>query len=215
MKAHSNDLISTGFYLYRPCLTFMGAGDWDFYTSKGNNSSHNSCWGCCCSVAQLCPTLCDPMDCSTPGFPVLHYLPRFVQTHVHWVDDAIQPSHPLLYPSPPAFYLSQHQGIFQWVNSCIRWPKNWSFSFSISPSNEYPGLISFSIDWYDLLAGQGTLKSLLKHHSLKASILWPSAFFIVQLSHPFMTTGKTIVWLYKPLLAKWCLCFLIHCLRLS
>ena len=103
---------------------------------------------------------------------------------------AIQPSHPLSSPSP-AFNLSQHQGLFQSV-LCIRWPKYWSFSFSISPSNEYSGLISFRIDWFDLLAVQGTLESLLQHHSSKASILWCSAFFIVQLSHPYMTTGKTI-----------------------
>ena len=102
---------------------------------------------------------------------------------------AIQLFHPLLSPSPPAFSLSQHQGLFQWVSS-IRWPKYWSFSFSISPSNEYSGLISFRMDWFDLLAVQGTLKSLLQHQSSKASIVRPSAFFIVQLSHPYMTTGK-------------------------
>ena len=140
------------------------------------------------SVAQSCPTICDPMDCSTPGFPVHHQLPELAQTHVHPVDDAIQPSHPLS-SSPPAFNLSQHQGLFQWV----RWPKYWGFSFSISPSNEYSGLISFRMDWLDLLAVQGTLKSLLQHHSSKASIHWHSAFFMVQLSHPYMTTGKTIV----------------------
>ena len=106
--------------------------------------------------------------------------------------DAIQPSHPLSSPSPSAFNLSHHQGLFQWVSSLLRWPKYWCFSFSISPSNEYSGLISFRMDWLDLLAVQGTLKSLLQHHSLKASILWHSAFFMVQLSHPYMTTGKTI-----------------------
>ena len=147
---------------------------------------------CCCSVAQLCLTLCNSMDCSTPGFSVLHHLPELAQTHVHRVGDAIQPSHPLSFPSPPAFSLSQHQGLFQWVSSCIRWPKYWSFSFNISPSNEHPGLISFRMDWLDLLAVQGILKSLLQHHSSKASILLCSAFFIVQLSHPYMTTGKTI-----------------------
>ena len=113
------------------------------------------------------------MDCSTPGFPVLDYLPEFAQTPVHCVGDAIQPSYPLLSPSPPAFDLSQHQVL------CLRWPKYYSFSFSISPSNEYSGRISFRIDWLDLLAVQGTLKSLLQHHSSKASILWHSAFFIV------------------------------------
>ena len=126
------------------------------------------------------------MDCSVPGFPVHHQLPELAQTHVHRVGDGIQPSHPLSSPSPPAFNLSCHQGLFQWV----RWPRYWSFSFSISPSNEYAGLISFRIDWLYLLSVQGTLKSLLQHHSSKASILWHSAFFTVQFSHPYMTTGK-------------------------
>ena len=106
--------------------------------------------------------------------------------------DAIQPSHPLSSPSPPAFNLSQHQGLFQWVISSYQVAFHWSFSFSISPSNEYSGLISFRTDWLDLLAVQGTLKSLLQYHSSKASILWCSAFFIVQISHPYMITGKTI-----------------------
>ena len=137
------------------------------------------------------------MDCSTPGFPVCQQLPEFAQTHAHWVGDAIQPSYPLSSLSPPALNLSQHQGLLQWVFSNgsvlqIRWPEYWSFTFSISPSNEYSGLISFRIDWLDLLAVQRTLKILLQHHSSKASILWCSAFFIVQLSHPYMTTGKTI-----------------------
>ena len=124
------------------------------------------------SVAQACLTLCYPMDCSMPGFPVHHQLQELTQTHVHWVSDAIQPSHSLLSPSPPTFNLSQHQGLFQWFQVlCIRWPMYWSFSFSISPSNEYSGLIFFRIDWLDLLAVQGTLKSLLQHHSSKASIL--------------------------------------------
>ena len=142
------------------------------------------------SVTQSCPTLCVPMNHSMPGLPVYHQLPEFTQTHVHWVGDTIQPSHPLSSPSPPALNLSQHQGFFQWVSFRIRWPKYWSFSFNISSSNEHPGLISFMMDWLDLLAVQGTLKSLLQHHSSKASILWRSAFFIVQLSHPYMTTGK-------------------------
>ena len=114
------------------------------------------------SVAQSCPALCDTMDCSTLGLPVHHQLLELAQTHVHRVSDAIQPSHPLSSPSPPAVYLSQHQGLFQWVCSSIRWPKYCSFSFSISPSNEYSGLISFWIDWFDLLAVQETLKSLLQ-----------------------------------------------------
>ena len=143
------------------------------------------------SVAQSCPTLCDPMNHSRPGLPVHHQLPKSTQTHVHWVGDAIQPSHSLSSHSPPALNLSQHQGLSN-ESLRIRWPKYWSFSFSISPSNEYSGLISFKMDWLDLLAVQGTLKSLLQHHTSKASILWWSAFFIVQLSHPYMTTGKTI-----------------------
>ena len=134
------------------------------------------------SVAQLCPTPWDPTDCSMPGFPVHHHLPELPQTHVHWTGDAIQPSHPLSSPSPPAFNLSQNQGLFQWVSSSHQVAKVLEFSFSISSSNEYSGLISFRMDWLDLLAVQGTLKSLLQHHSSKASILWHSAFFIVQLS---------------------------------
>ena len=150
------------------------------------------CLHCCCSVAKSCRSLCDLMGCSTPGFPVLHYLPEFAQTHVHRVDDAIQPSHPLSHPSLPALSLSQHQGLFHELALPFRWPKCWSFSFSISPSNEYSGLISFRMDWFDLLAVQGILKSLLQHHSSKASILRCSTFFMVQHSHPYMTTGKTI-----------------------
>ena len=126
------------------------------------------------SVSQSYPTLCNPMGCSMPGFPVYHQLPELAQTHVHSVS--------LCHPSIRVF--SRESG--------IRWPKYWSFSFNISPSNGYSGLISFRMDWFDLLAVQGTLKSLLQHHSSKASILWHSAFFIVELSHPYMTTGKTI-----------------------
>ena len=142
------------------------------------------------TVAQLCPTLCNPMDCSTPGFPVHHQLPEFVQTHVQQVRDPIQPScplsSPLLLPSIfPSIRVFSNESVL-----CIRWPKYWSFSFSISPSNEYSGLISIRMDWLDLLAVQGTLKSLLQHHSSKASILRCSAFFIIQLSHPYMTTEK-------------------------
>jgi len=143
------------------------------------------------SVAQSCPALCDLIDCSMPGFSVHHQLLELTQSHVHWVDDAIQPSHPLSSPSPPAF---NHSSIRVFSNEPvlrIRWPRYWSFSFSISPSNEYSGLISFRMDWLGLLAVQGTLKSLLQHHSSKASILRCSAFFIVQLSHPYMTPGKT------------------------
>ena len=122
-------------------------------------------------MAQSCPTLCDPMDRSTPGLPVHHQLLEFTQTHAHRVSDAIQPSHPLSSPSPPAPNPSQHQGLFQWVNLHMRWPKYWSFNFSNSPINEHPGLISFRMDWLDLLAVQGTLKSLLQHHSSSVSSL--------------------------------------------
>ena len=139
---------------------------------------------CCCSVAQSCPAVCNPTDCSMPVFPVLLYLLKFAQT-VHWVGDAIQVSLSLLPPSPPAFNPSQHQVFSNGSVLHIRWPKYWSFSFSISvsPSDEYSGLTSF-IDCFDLFAVQGTLKSLLQHHSLKTSILWHSAFFMVQLSQP-------------------------------
>ena len=143
-------------------------------------------------VAQSCPALCGPMDCSTPGFPALHYLLKIAQTHVHQVGDAIQPCHSLSSPSPPAFICPSIRVFSNESALWIRWPKYWSFSFSISPSNEYSGLISFRIDWFDTLAVQGTLKSLLQHHSSKASILQRSAFFIAQLSYPYMTTGKTI-----------------------
>ena len=144
------------------------------------------------SVAQSCSTLCNPMDCSTPGFPVLHQLLQLAQTHVRQVGDAIQPSHHLSSTSPPAFK-TQHQGLSNVSVLPIRWPKYWSFSFSISPSSEHSGLICLRIDWFDLLAVQGTLDlSLLQHHSSKVSILRPSAFFTDQLSHPYMTTGKTI-----------------------
>ena len=146
------------------------------------------------------------MNHSTPGLPVHHQLPEFTQTHVHRVGGAIQPSHPLSSPSPSALNLSQHQArVFSNESALrIRWPKYWSFSFCISPFNEPPGLISFRIDWLDLLAVQGTFKSLRQHHSSKASILLHSAFFIAQISHPYMTTGKTIA-----LTRQTCLCFLI------
>ena len=132
------------------------------------------------------------MDCSTPGFPVHHQLPELAQTHVHRVIDAIQPSYPLSSPFPPAFNLSQHQHLFQWVGSLHQVAKVLEFNYSISLFSEYSGLISFRIDCLDLLAVQGTLKSLLQHHSSKTSILRCSAFFIVQLSHTYMTNGKTI-----------------------
>ena len=134
------------------------------------------------SVAQSCPTLCDPMDCSTPGFPVHHQLPESTQTHVHRVGDDIQPSRPLSSPSAPASIFPSITVFSNELAFHIRWPKDWSFSFSISPFNEYSGLISFRTDLLDLLAVQGTLNSLLQHHSSKSLILRHSAFFIVQLS---------------------------------
>ena len=133
-----------------------------------------------CSITHLCLSVYDPIVCSTPGFPVLHHLPELAQTHLHWVSDAIESSHPLLSPLPSVF-----PSIMVFSNEpahCIRWPKYWNFSFSNSPSNEYSGPISFRIDWLDLLVVQGTLKSLLQHHSLKAKF---SAFFMIQLSHPY------------------------------
>ena len=127
------------------------------------------------------------MNCSVPGLPVHHQLPEFTQIHVYRVSDAIQPSHPLLSPITTSIRVFSSESTL-----LMRWPKYWSFSFSIIPSKEIPGLISFRMDWLDDLAVQGTLRSLLQHHSSKASILQCSAFFIVQLSHPYMTTGKTI-----------------------
>ena len=137
------------------------------------------------------------MNRSTPGLPVHHQLPEFTQTHVHRVSDAIQPSHSLSSPFPHAPNASQLKVFSNEWTLRMRWQKYWSFSFSISPSHEHPGLISFRMDWLDLLAVQGTLKSLLQHPSSKAPILRCSAFFILQLSHPYMTTGKTIA------LTKW------------
>ena len=136
------------------------------------------------------------MDCSMPGLPVHHQLLEFTQTYVHWVSDAIQPPHPLSSASPPAFNLSQHQGLFKWVSSSHQVTKVLEHQ-NDRWMNEYSELISFRIDWLDLFAVQGTLKSLLQHHSSKASNLRCSAFFLVQLSHPYMTTGKTIA------LARW------------
>ena len=142
------------------------------------------------------------MNHSMPGLPIHYQLPEFIQTHVHRVSDAIQPPHPLSSPSPPAPTYSQHQSLFNESTLHMRWPKYWSFTFSIIPSKEIPGLISFRMDWLDLLAVQGTLKSFLQHHSSKASIHRPSAFFTVQLSHLYMTTGKTIAFTRRNLLAK-------------
>ena len=152
------------------------------------------------SAAQSCPTLWDPMDCSTPGLPVHHQLPEFTQTHAHWVCDT-QWSHPLSFPSPLAFNLLHHQGLFKWVSSSHQGVKMLEFhlqhpskSFKVlqCPPNEYSGRISFRMDWLDMLAVQGTLKSLLQHHTSKPSVLQRSAFFLVQLLHPYITTGNTI-----------------------
>ena len=144
------------------------------------------------SVTQSCPTFCDPMNCSMPGLPVHHQLLEFTETHVHRVSDAT--SHlilccPLLLqpPVPPSSRVFSDESTLR-----MRWPKYWSFSFIIISSKEIPGLISFRMDWLDLLAVQGILKSLLQHHSSKASILLCSAFFTVQLSYTYMNTGKTI-----------------------
>ena len=130
------------------------------------------------SVPLLCPNLCDPMDCSTPGLPVHNQLPECTQTHIHQVSDAIQPSPPLSSPSSPNLNLSQHQGIFKWVSSSHQGGQ----SIEVSPSNEHPGLIAFRMDWLDLLAVQGTLKSLLQYHSSKESILQCSTFFTLSLN---------------------------------
>ena len=180
------------------------------------------------SFTQSCLTLCDPMDCSTPGFPSHHQLPELTQTHIHWVCDAFQPSHPLSSPSPPAFNLSQHWGLFQWASSSHQVAKvlefqlkHQSFQWIFRTDFLYDGLV-----WSSCWDSQGTLKSLLQHHSSKVSIPWHSAFFIVQLSHPYMTTGKTIGltrWTFvgkvMPLLFIFfsflCLCFLICCLGWS
>ena len=139
------------------------------------------------STAQSCPTLCDPMNCSMPGFPVHHQLLELAQTHVHRVGDAIQPSHPLSFPSLHAFNLSQDQDLFKWVSSLHQMAKVLEFQLQ---HQSFQWI--FRIDWFDLLAVQGTLKSLLQHHSSKASILWCSDFFIVQLSHPYMTTDHSL-----------------------
>ena len=142
-------------------------------------------------VAQSCQTLCYPKDCITPGFPVHHQLQELAQTHVHQIGDAIQPSHPLcpllLPPSiPPSIRVFSSESVL-----CMRWPKYWNVSLSISPPSEHSGLISFRMDWFDLLAVQEILKNLHQYHSSKASILWRSAFFIVQFSHPYMTIALT------------------------
>ena len=177
-------------YERRALFPQQGRGDEHFWTP-------DMYWELYMSVSQSVQLLsrfwlCDPINHSMPGLPVHHQLPEFIQTHVHWV--GLMPSNhlilcrPFLLPSifPRIRVFSNESAL------CIRWPKYWSFSFNISPSNEHPGLTSFRMDWFDLLAVEGTLKSLLQHHSSKASILQCPAFFIVQLSHPYITTGKVI-----------------------
>ena len=165
------------------------------------------------------------MDGNTPGCPVLHCCPEFSQTHVHWVGDATQQSCPLSSPSSPAFNLSHYQGVFQWVRSSHQVAKLLELQLQHQPFQWIFRLLSFRMDWVDLIAVQRTLKSLLQHHSLKASILWRSAFFIVQLSHPCMTTGKTVAltrWtfigkemsLLFNMLSKWVIAFLPRSKRL-
>ena len=148
----------------------------------------------CCSVAKSCQTLCNPINYNTPGFPVLLSFTIFWSLLRLMSIELEMPCNHLILccPSPPALYFPSIRVFSSESALCVRWLKFWSFSFSISPSNEYLGLISFRLDWFDLLAVQGTLKSLLQHHSSKASVLWCSAFFMVQLSHPYMTTGNTI-----------------------
>ena len=176
----------------------------------------NSPWdrACCCSVAQSCLTLCDPMDCSTPGFlPFTNSqsLLKLMSIKLMMPSNHLILSPPLLLPSffPSIRVFSNESAL------CIKWPKCWSFSFNINSSSQYSELISFRIAWFNLLAFRGALKSLLQHHSLKALFLWCSAFFMIQLSYPHMTTGKTIALIYGLLLAKWYLCFLLCCLGLS
>ena len=162
---------------FQPCL-LLGQKKklWYIYTGQCSECKAKPCTVKFSSFTQACPTLHNPINCSMPGFPVHHQLVKLAQTHVHWVGDAIQPFQPLhsliLLPSiPPSIRVFSSESTLH-----MRWPKYWSFSFSISPSNEHPGLISFRMDWLDFLAVQGTFKSLLQHHSSKASVLWRSAF---------------------------------------
>ena len=141
-------------------------------------------------LTKACSTLCNPMNCSMPGFSVLHYFQEFAQTHVHWAGAAVQPSHPLLSPSPPACHLSQHQGLSSESALHIRWPNYWSFGFSISPSNEYSGLVSFRIDWFDCLAVQGTLKRIFS-----STIIQKQQFFNTQPS--LWYNSHTCAWLLE------------------
>ena len=168
---------------------------------------------CCCSVTKLCLTLCDPMDLQHARLPCPPLSPR-VCSNSHPLSQWCHPTiSSAVIPSPPALSLSQHLGLSHDL-TLHQVAKVWSFSFSISSSDESSRLISFMVDWFDLLAIQGTLKSLLQLQSLKGSILWHSACFVAQLSHSYMTVGKTIALIIGPLSAKWCLCFLICCLGL-
>ena len=179
--------LSEEFYGQR---SLRGYSPWGCKDSGMTEQLTNSCIQFS-SVAQSCPTLCNPMDCSMPGFPGHHQQSLLTLLAI----ESVIPSnhlilcHPLLLPPSifPSVRVVSNESVLR-----IRWPKDWSLSFSISPSYEYSGLISFRMDWLDLLAVQGTLKSLLQHHSSKTSVIQHSAFFIVQLSHPYMTTGKTI-----------------------
>ena len=192
---------------------------------------------CCsyCSVSQSCTTICDTKDCSTQGFPVLHYPLEFAQIHVHWVDDAIQSTITnsqtwlrdlttrttewrsyliLCIPTSPLPSIFPHIRVFSNESFLVKWPKYWSIS--ISSYNEYSEFISFRIDWFYFFAVQRTLKSLLQELSSKASVLWCSGFFMIQLSHSYITTGKKHIFDYMDWLsAKWCVWILIHCLGLS
>ena len=164
----------------------------------------------CCSVIQWCLTLCNPMDCSTPGFPFLPYLLEFAQTHVHWVGDAIQPSYTLLPPSLLALNLFQHQDLFQWIDSASG-GQSIGASFLASVFPEYSGLISSRTDWFDLLAIQESSPApqFETINSSALSLLYGPALISIH------ATGKTQPWVYRPLLTKWCFCFLIGCLGLS
>ena len=166
------------------------------YTNiKKCRKRHSATWYevyCCCSVTQSFPILCNPVDCSTPGLPVSHHLPEFAQVHVYCISDAVQGSHPLTPSSTSALNLPQYQGLFQWVDCLHQMNKILELQLQHQSFSEYSGLISLKIDWFDLLAVQGTYRSLFQHHSLKASILWCSAFFTVQLSQPYVTTALTM-----------------------
>ena len=172
------------------CTAVHGVTESQTQLSHGTTATYSRMVYQFSSVAQPSPTLCNPMNHSMPGLSVHHQLPKFTQTHVHQVGDSKQPSHPLSSPSPPASIFHSIRVFSNESTLYMRWSEYWSFSFSISPSSEHTRLISPRMDGLDLLAVQGTLKSLLQHHSSKASILRHSAFFIVQLSHPYMTTRK-------------------------